>query len=166
MPSREWFRIDREHRTVIEPFLEEAPIRIASMARELGLGVKSSTLKPKISGKLTRSEAYPSGFKITVNRHEVKTRQRFTIAHEIAHFLLHRDLIEDEIEDTILYRSNLSDAVEAEANRLASDLIMPENLVLERLTALGGRRTLANAERLADIFNVSPPAMRIRIGIQ
>ena len=99
---QEWSRIDEEHRKIIEPFLQEAPVRVASIARALGIEVKAATLKPRISGQIGPSETSRSGFRIRVNRHETKARQRFTIAHEIAHFLLHREDIGEGIEDSIL----------------------------------------------------------------
>lgn len=163
--SQEWSRVDPEHKAVIEPFLEEVPVKVAGMARALGLEVKAATLKPRISGQISPTASSPSGYRIRVNRHEAKVRQRFTIAHEIAHYLLHRDHIGDGLEDTILYRSTLSDRREAEANRLAADLIMPEKSVVASLRALGARATPEVATILADKYDVSEAAMKIRLGL-
>ncbi len=164
--TREWRKITEEERAIIQPFLDEVPVRIATIARELGLEVKSATLKPRISGQIQPSADSPSGYRIRVNRHEAKTRQRFTIAHEIAHYLLHRDFIGDGIEDTILYRSTLSDPREAEANRMAAQLLMPEVTILNALRRHGGRVTLKVAAIMAEEFDVSEAAMSIRIGLR
>ncbi|WP_353340376.1 ImmA/IrrE family metallo-endopeptidase [Pelagimonas sp. KU-00592-HH] len=135
------------------------------MARALGVEVKSATLRPRISGQIQRSDSSQSGYRIRVNRHEAPTRQRFTIAHEIAHFLLHRDYIGDGIEDSILYRSTLSDKREAEANRLAAELLMPKDSVIQALRVRGGRATPRIAVEIAQDFNVSEAAMSIRLGL-
>lgn len=163
--TREWRKISDHERAIILPFLDEVPVRIATMARALGIEVKTATLKPRISGEIQPSLDSPSGYRIRVNRHEAKTRQRFTIAHEIAHYLLHRDFIGDGIEDSILYRSTLSDPREAEANRLAAQLLMPEASILKALRRHGGRATPAVAAIMAEEFNVSEAAMGIRIGL-
>lgn len=162
--SREWNKVDKTEFDVISPLLSERPVKVASIARALGIEVKSATLKPRISGQIGPSSSSDSGYRIRINRHEAKVRQRFTIAHEIAHYLLHRDQIGDGIEDTILYRSTLSDAREAEANRLAADIIMPRQTVLARFEELGGYLTPEVVSVLANEFEVSEAAMRIRLG--
>lgn len=163
--TREWARIAPEEQRVIMPFLSEVPVKIAAMARALGIEVKSATLRPRISGQLQRVDSSRSGFRIRVNRHEAPARQRFTIAHEIAHYLLHRDCIGSGIEDSILYRSTLSDSREAEANRLGAQLLMPEDSVLRSLRDLGGRATPQVARVMAERYEVSEAAMSIRLGL-
>jgi len=163
--SREWGKVSPNERAIIAPFLVEIPVRVASIARALGIEVKAATLKPRISGQIGRSDTSDSGYRIRVNRHEAKARQRFTIAHEIAHYLLHRDQIGDGIEDTILYRSTLSDRREAEANRLGASLIMPEESLLHSIGELGGRVTPEVASVLAIRYDVSEAAMKIRLGL-
>ncbi len=164
--SHEWGRVDAAERSTILPFLQSVPVKVAGMARALGIEVRSATLKPRISGQIQPSATSESGFRIRVNRHEPSVRQRFTIAHEIAHFLLHREFIGDGLEDTILYRSTLSDKREAEANRLAADLIMPRELVVQSLREIGGVATLEAASALAAKFEVSEVAMKIRLGLK
>src|SRR3546814_9683341 len=72
-----------------------------------------------------------SGFAIYVNGSHPRVRRRFSIAHEIAHFALHRNLIGDGVTDDAMYRSNLSSAVEVQANRMAADILMPWHLIRE-----------------------------------
>jgi Zn-dependent peptidase ImmA (M78 family) len=64
-----------------------------------------------------------------------------------------------------MYRSALTSKKEAEANRLAADIIMPAAAVTKELAAQGGIRSEEVALRLASTFKVSPPAMRVRLGI-
>jgi Zn-dependent peptidase ImmA (M78 family) len=145
--------------------VDSIPVKVSEVARSLGLEVKLATLDPRISGEIKKSSTSTAGYVIRVNRHEVFERQRFTIAHEIAHYLLHRDLIGDGIEDTILYRSDLSDRIEAEANRLAADLIMPDEMIRRHFNNLGGRKNEATLIQMARDFKVSEAAMRIRLGM-
>jgi hypothetical protein len=164
MTSREWNSLPPDVRADIERAQQDSPIKIGSLAKGLGLQVSASTLKPGISGEIRPSEA-PGGFTIRVNRHDAPVRQRFTIAHEIAHYLLHRDQIGQGIVDDVLYRSSLSDWREAEANRLAADLLMPRaqvNQALDRARALGVEDIPLY---LAGQFRVSEAAMRIRLGL-
>ena len=98
------------------------------------------------------------GFAIFVNANHSEVRRRFTIAHEIAHFALHRDLIGDGITEDALYRSGLSDAVEREANGLAAEILMPRHLVRDAF-----EKGTRSAEHLAAKFEVSPQAMEYRM---
>lgn len=164
--SREWRVLPEEHRRIIEGAQAGVPVRLSVIAAGLGIPVLAATLPPGVSGEIRPDEAAASGYLVRVSRHEPKVRQRFTVAHEIAHFLLHRDLIGKGIRDDVLYRSKtLSDATEAEANRLAADILMPHHL-LQRIIA--ERQALGlptESNDLAMVFEVSDAAMRIRLGL-
>lgn len=155
-----------EIREIISAFSSEIPVRVGALAEALGLGVVRSTLQPGISGQIEPSRDFRSGFVIKVNRHEVKYRQRFTIAHEIGHYVLHKDRIGDGIRDTKLYRSKLSNAMEAEANRFAAGILMPIEKIREILSNLDMKRDRDSARVLADKFEVSSDAMEIRLGLR
>jgi len=163
MTSKEWSMIDAEARHVIEDYLKEIPVKLGAMARDLGIIVKLSTLKPGESGKISRENGQ---YIIRINRHETRARQRFTLAHEIAHFLLHRDLVdscEGGITDNVLYRSGVPEQKEFEANRLAADLIMPMSLVRSKLESIGEPLSEEVIDYMADMFQVSNAAMEIRL---
>lgn len=159
-------KVDQEKLAIIRPFLDEYPVKIGAMAKALGLKVLRSTLSPRISGQISPSENAESGFEIKVNRYDVDERQRFTIAHEIGHYLLHRHLIGSGIVDNVMYRSNLSNKLEAEANKLAADLIMPRSLLRKRISHMQGLPSNELAEAMAEEFMVSLPAMEIRMGLR
>jgi len=97
-----------------------------------------------------------------VNSTEAPVRQRFTIAHEIAHFLLHRHLLESKgaLVDDTMYRSGLSTAEEAAANKMAAHILMPFSLI-NSLSNNG----FNSVESLARQLQVSKTAMKIRLGI-
>ena len=115
-----------------------------------------------ISGMIKKDKdlAGKSGYAIFINENHHSNRQRFTLAHEIGHFVLHQGLIGDGIQDDTLYRSKLSGAIESQANKFAADLLMPWNLVNEQVSS-----GVDNIGDLARIFKVSKSAMSIRIGV-
>jgi hypothetical protein len=55
-------------------------------------------------------------------------RRRFTFAHELGHFMCHRDL-RDTFEDSEESLNDFHDAIETEANIFASWLLMPANIL-------------------------------------
>lgn len=158
--SPEWNSLPEGQRRTIEAHQGAAPVKLSALARSLGVPIKAATLSPGISGEIRPSEA---GFVIRVNRHDPAKRQRFTVAHELAHFLLHRDQIDTGIADDVLYRSALSDRREAQANRLAADILMPDDLVRDAIEDAGLKGVGDLVLYLAEQFDVSEGAMRIRL---
>jgi hypothetical protein len=156
--------LNEQHQEIIERYSNDLPVRLAAMADELGLEVFRAPLKPNVSGLIEPSESAPSGFRIRINRHELAERQRFTLAHEIGHYILHRDKIGGGIIDNIMYRSNLSSRYEVEANKFAADLIMPMSHINQKLNEFGGVVSEETIVALANYFRVSQAAMRIRLG--
>jgi hypothetical protein len=151
-----------DEQAIVERHQQEAPVDITALATDLGLAVFDSyELSPGISGKISLDPTAdsPSGYSITVNGNEPYRRRRFTVAHECAHFLLHRDKIGDELTDDALYRSEkLNTKEEFEANNRAAELLMPRKLMNMYI-----RRGITSASELADRFEVSEPAMRVRM---
>ncbi|AFK55213.1 ImmA/IrrE family metallo-endopeptidase [Tistrella mobilis] len=147
---------------VVSRHQQSAPVKIVALARDLGLRVWTEPLPESLSGKLVRDaeRGGPSGWAIVVNARHVKVRRRFTIAHEIAHFLLHRDVATGGVQDDAFYRSHLSGAIETEANRFAAQLLMPWPLI-RALNSEG----VTEIRDLAARLEVSETAMRIRLGL-
>jgi predicted transcriptional regulator len=160
-----WNRVAEAEREVVRPYLSARPVRVGELANALGLDVVRAPLAPRISGLIHPFEEAQSGYQIKVNKYEVPERQRFTIAHEIAHYLLHRNDIGAGVVDSIMYRSNLTSRKETEANRLAAAIVMPYRAVVSELERLGGLSAPGTVEDLAATFKVSLPAMKVRLGI-
>lgn len=159
--SPEWNQLAPDVRSQIEAFQQAAPTKLPALAQALGVKIKAATLGPGISGEIRPNDE--GGFVIRINRHDPARRQRFTVAHELAHFLLHRDEIGAGIEDDVLYRSSLSDRREQQANRLAADILMPTARVLEARDAAEEKGVGDVVLYLADLFAVSEAAMRIKM---
>ena len=164
MHSREMNRILGSTRETINRYLDDYPVKLGQIAKDLEVSIKVSSLNTGVSGQITRENDH---YLIRVNRHEARERQRFTIAHELAHFLLHKQVIDsspDGIKDNVLYRSGAPERIEYEANRLASDIVMPMPLVKKVLRDdFEGVVTEATIEGLAARFQVSKAAMEIRL---
>jgi IrrE N-terminal-like domain len=165
MTNRLLVRIDPEKLAVVQKHTAEKPVRVGDLAVELGLRVTRSPLPPSISGLIKPTSVTSSGFEVVVNKFEPLERQRFTVAHEIAHYLLHRDEIGSGVTDTIMYRSSLSSRKEAEANQLAALIVMPPEAVEIELARLGGLHSPTVVEELAEQFRVSIPAMKVRLSL-
>ena len=146
---------------ILQEFSNQIPVKVGALASALGLRVVLATLPMNISGLIQPDEN--GNFVIKVNRFESKERQRFTIAHEIAHYLLHRDRINAGIVDSVLYRSKLSSKIEAEANKLAADIVMPNEAVFAAMSRLPRPISEHAIADLANSFEVSRQAMAIRV---
>lgn len=165
MTTRELKKVMTDKGEVLTKYLSEYPVKLGSLARELGVGgIRVSSMPTGVSGQIAREGG---AYYIRVNRNEARERQRFTIAHELAHYLLHRDVIDrspDGITDNVLYRSGAPEQIEYEANRLAADLVMPMELIEQKLkNDFNGVVTEATIESLAASFQVSKAAMEIRL---
>lgn len=147
-----------EKNDIIKSNQSNYPVKIIKLANDLGISVYSTSFKNDISGAILKKD---NKYVIYFNNKDNKNRQRFTIAHEIAHFLLHKDKIGDNLTDIpsgVMYRSRLSNIYEKQANRLASEILIPlkllRNLLLENITDIS---------KLADLFQVSEEGIRIRL---
>lgn len=160
--SREWNSLSKEYQDLIMEYQKEIPMKLGALAKDLGIIVKKSTLAPNISGEIKDSDGIVT---IKVNRHDPLTRQRYTLAHEIAHFFLHKHLLENGIEDDVLYRSTQSNEIESEANRLAAEILMPLELVKTLLHkySIDGVNKEKIYEKVAEELNVSTTALLIRL---
>jgi Zn-dependent peptidase ImmA (M78 family) len=144
-----------------------APIPIHLVAQRMGLLVEAVSLGDDVSGVLV---IVGDRGVIGYNSGHPLARQRFTIAHEIAHYLLHRTDANLFIDQRYFAafrdrRSSLgTDEKEREANALAAALLMPSRLVLREIDKrrfdLGDEEGLSG---LAGSFQVSVQAMVYRL---
>ena len=144
---------------VMKKFQRTLPVDVIGLAKEMGLKLsKTAEWSNGLSGMIRLEEG--GVYRIIVNAKHSQHRQRFTIAHELAHFMLHKPLIGDELTDDALYRSGLSNGVEMEANAMAADILMPRAEVLR----FKRDRDMISTS-MAEKFDVSQSAMDIRLGV-
>lgn len=100
---------------------------------------------------------------IYVNAREAQRspgRRRFTVAHELGHWYLHASHEPGERFERYCRGQDLKStrSQEGEANEFAAALLMPEQLVAE-----AAEQMRMNIPVLAKRFDVSIPAMRLRL---
>lgn len=144
------------------------PIQVEAMAWNEGIQVARTVSQGEESGFLLRDSQRTL---IGLNASNSPNRQRFTIAHELGHWLLHKGkpLIVDHAV-RINKRNNLSstatDREEIEANAFAAALLMPAAMLyteLNKEVAAGNNTVDRLIDRLASTFEVSSDAMRYRL---
>ena len=143
-----------------------APIPIAEIAIAEGCLVKASPLEADLSGMAF----IKNGVKVIVyNAAHHPNRQRFTIAHELAHHVLDQAILKKTIhvDRGTLRRDNLSaegtDRIEIRANAFAACLLMPEHLVRAACPQSIDLENDALVTQLARKFGVSQAALTDRI---
>lgn len=151
-------KLTQEHTEIIKKHQTTVPVLVLKIATDLGIPVFRWPCTSEIAGKIVKTKE--GKYEIYVRADDPHYRQRFTIAHEIAHFLLHKDIIGDGIRDNALYRSGLSNELEIEANKLAADILMPWHIINEAMDQ--GNNTIP---LLAKFLDVSESAMSVRLGI-
>jgi Zn-dependent peptidase ImmA (M78 family) len=129
----------------------EPPVPVDKIAEKLELRVIPFKFPDSISGVLRKGKKA-----IGVNEAHHAIRQRFTIAHEIGHFVLNHGNDEDMVDGS--FNGGGSNGIEREANAFASFLLMPREWVLDRHKKIG-----LDPKKLAKEFNVSEQAMTIKL---
>lgn len=137
------------------------PVDLIMLANNNEIKVFEAELANNISGAI-RFNNEVKKFEILVNSKDTRVRQRFTIAHELGHFFLHRDILESEdIHIDILYRTEKTPEEvkrEKEVDYFAGALLMNRTL-LKKL------RNNYSITELAEMFEVSASAMTVRLDI-
>lgn len=94
---------------------------------------------------------------IGVNRLHNPKRQRFTIAHELGHYYMHKEKNVD-FEDTTFFRNTDNFFIEYSANEFAANLLMPESSIREAIQS-----GIKNIKELSTKFDVSIAAIKYRV---
>ena len=143
-----------------------APVPVEQLAESCGAKVVYSDFNEEISGLLFRENGKCI---IGVASEQSHVRQRFTIAHELGHMLLHQmSSVHVDKNFSVMFRSAASstaqDVFEIEANTFAAELLMPESLLKIDLVTLkldmDDDRQLAV---LASRYGVSTQALTYRL---
>jgi Zn-dependent peptidase ImmA (M78 family) len=154
--------MDTEHWDIIRAHQRAWPVQMVPLASDLGVKVYRVDAWPdNVNGRIYKSalRGGHAGYAIDVNDAHHEVRRRYTIAHEIANFLLHRQYIGGGIYHDALYRSGLPSAMETQANKLAAEILMPHHLLTAAMN-----QGIRSPEALARAFQVSEAAMQIRLG--
>lgn len=152
-------RTERPEEVAVRYMRSSPPTDLVGLARDLGLEIAVADLGD-IAGSIERRNINGgSKYVISLNAADSLNRQRFTLAHEIAHYIKHRHIMEGGLRDNRMYRSHLPESLEWEANRYAAGLLMPLS-AMRKLYGEGLREPADFASRL----QVSEEAASIRLG--
>jgi Zn-dependent peptidase ImmA (M78 family) len=137
------------------------PVDIVALTIQQGLKIlyfnpaqsKSNTLE-SVSGLLDKANK-----SIYVNATDSQERQRFTIAHELAHYIYGHD--EDKFG--LNYRDGNRDrnSAERQADDFAAEVLMPSPIVRKKIKEYSDARP--SLSEFASLFGVSLEAMRVRL---
>lgn len=157
-----------DEKMTYEKYKDIFPFPLVNFAKDLGIEVYAMDNFPSNkSGAIT----YEQGkYVILLNDKHSPKRKRFTLAHEIGHFINDKSYLAQnkEIVDTskqanrVLFRpdSPCCDPqmrqMDILANRFAAELLMPEDEFIKKW------RELSSPEDVAEYFNVSTDATKIR----
>lgn len=142
------------------------PVNVESIAKQLDISIlKTPQTEADLSGFLVRERNKTI---VGINSAHDRKRQRFTIAHELGHYCLHR--IVGVHVDRVKYRNSRSSAgtdfEEIEANAFAAELLMPSDFIRREMKQYSFIDLIgpdATVESLANKFEVSTQAMTIRL---
>lgn len=128
---------------------------IESIIKKRNILVVKEEMEYGMSGYIEKRQ---SEWVIGVNKYDSPLRQKFTLAHELGHYILHKSEITSKHEDYILLRDNEYTAMEREANEFAAELLMPRDKFRNCVES----REATTIKDLAQKFEVSANAVRYR----
>lgn len=131
------------------------PLDIAKLTHSLGIVLRMEPMKGEESGSL-KIDKKTGVWVITVNSLHHPNRQRFTIAHELGHYIKH-SADSDSFEDKVFFRNGDVNVMETEANRFAAELLMPEKSFRQFIN-----ETSKLVSDIAEKYGVSAMAVRVR----
>lgn len=133
---------------------KKVPVDPIAISRALGAKVIADPSLGQISGLFKFTNMGPI---IRFNPNEPPVRRRFTIAHEIGHYMLsHGDEFRDPSKN---FSSTNFDPKEVGANRFAAALLMPEEAIKYFIET----KAILDVKKLAAMFLVSEVAMEYRL---
>lgn len=162
---------ERAEKLLIDSGNFSFPTNAITCAKFLEISVDAIDLDENISGFLAiKGKSAQVGY----NQSHSKQRQRFTIAHEIGHYILHAQseplFIDQNVvgKSLFLYRDDSSSSgeftKEREANSFAAALLMPKQLIQQEIIKSANKDNLTKLiTELAKKFEVSNHAMSIRL---
>lgn len=154
-------------RAIIENYgVSEPPVPIEKIAKSLGITIQYAPFDDALSGMAFVKDGISI---IGVNALHHPNRQRFTIAHELGHHVLHAELLQSgvHVDKVVLNRDKMSaqglDIKEVQANAFAAEILMPsawiDDIINDGVDVSDETRIAA----LAKIFKVSTAALQFRI---
>lgn len=142
--------------------VDVSDVDVIALAKNMGLRIEEVEFKEQdISGVLSKVD---NTYVISINKQDTYTRKRFTIAHEIGHYVLGHlnDASFNHME--IFRKSGQKDDKEVDANKFAATLLIDKQVlknvcfIVRKLKDRSSKISLA-----ADFFDVSKSTLEYRI---
>lgn len=163
---------EKKARSILEDLnISEPPVPVEMIAKKMGAKLTFEPFEGKddISGMLFRDGEINI---IGINSSHPNTRQRFSIAHEIGHLVLHKKKLFIDKVVKIDFRDTTSgmaiDKNEIAANAFAAELLIPRDFVqreirreISKQNNVTGKEALI--QKLSNTFDVSTQAMEYRL---
>ena len=150
---------------IIARHADRAPVDLQAIFDDFGIDYSERSIRTGESGWIERNG---DNYSVVVDALDSEQRRRFTAAHELAHYILHRDLMDhgsrmmrhtDRLydDDNRNENSPFKPFHEVQANKMAAQILMPAKLIRDR------HETGLTTDQLAHEFRVSRRAMEIRL---
>jgi Zn-dependent peptidase ImmA (M78 family)/transcriptional regulator with XRE-family HTH domain len=125
--------------------------RWRDLVDDVGISVFKHPFKQlEISGFCLHDDKFPV---IMINSSTSKTRQIFTLIHELAHLLFQRSGITQDDETFLDQMIGIERAIEVFCNRFAAEFLVPNDWLCRQIE--GTEPKLSVVERTASLFSVS-----------
>lgn len=156
-----------EVEAVFAILLKPGPADIMAAIAECGIRL---TFTDMAGGQSSAIALHDSDFEITLSTSLSAERQRFAAAHELAHYLIHRDFLADHngsqmhtdylfMDDAPLAIRPLTSRHDAQASRMAVQMLLPKR----KIEDLYERQGVRSAADLSRILGVAPDAVERRL---
>ncbi len=153
-------RMTDKQSALLKQYTKYPPVNIRGLAKALDIEVTDDDTLT-VNGYITAEGDNKYTIRVNTNKKHPLGQQNFTIAHEIAHFLLHKDFLDKKGQlDRDTERPGLID-IEVQANTLAAAILMPEDIVNDLIM----NDDIKNTKELAERLQVPEFALRIQIGM-
>ncbi|BAS67849.1 ImmA/IrrE family metallo-endopeptidase [Bathymodiolus septemdierum thioautotrophic gill symbiont] len=131
------------------------PIPLSEIAKNIGIVDIDYRPLGNLEGALVANEYKTEGVILINNSKEAgtKERQRFTLGHEIGHFMIPRHGHKMSCSISDMSTTNKDEKIEIEANDFASKILMPDQLFCKG--SLFDNPSIENIKKLAVIYGVS-----------
>lgn len=144
-------------------------IDVFAILADLGVPTRYRSMDPCVTCSISRPRRYD--WSIEVNSDLPDQRRRFAAAHALAHYLVHRDLIEDGGRHVDMLftpgrrvsTGGLGPSEDAAANRFACQIMLPGDRIREAWGGLSAKGQDARVREIAGIFGVNAATMTIRL---
>lgn len=157
---------------IVRRHMGKEPVSVAAIFSDLGVDYEERSI---LSGESGWIECKDGQFLVVVNKDEGEQRRRFTAAHELAHYLMHRDLLCEEgrlnrhtdrlfgVSADLNKEAPFRRKHEIQANKLAAQIIMPASRITEAWEDISSEPAFFRVSKIAEQFGVSKAAMDIRL---